>query len=370
MNEEDFKQYLDSIVDTKEFKELDDFLKISEYEGETWLEKIKIYLGYHHARTDVREFFVPDYMHFLKFFESYKSKELKMVYRPNGFIDLSETPYLAQAPMHAKSMGHYTEAYYIFADGSVYISKYPLYYKSGSKITDTACIYNAIIGNAIAKHIGIETSENFLGRTNKKQIRVLSKNFLKENEELITFFGEDDQESISKVFSRLDKELTLRKFTKEEIESKKLEFLNQELLAKLIGLKDQSPSNTGLVLRTDGNGKRYIKMAPVFDYDYSFHTAKDTNMLVRKTDDGKEDIGSLILQYRDYPGFIDFVSESIESFAMEDVYKEIYEDKGIKIFENPNESETLNNFTNFVEENVMQAKETLRMVQKDEREEI
>ena len=92
---------------------------------------------------------------------------------------------------------------------------------------------------------------------------------------------------------KLTRNLELRQFPQEEIESTKTEFLKQEFVAKLIGLVDQTADNSPVIVSVDEDGKKHVRMAPMFDYDYSFHITK-SGMTVRKCDDGQNTISSLI----------------------------------------------------------------------------
>ena len=72
MTDEEFEEYFNSIVNSDEFKELDNFLKISANIGETAIDKLKRHLRYEHRYKHIS---FPGYKEFRDFFEAYKNKE-------------------------------------------------------------------------------------------------------------------------------------------------------------------------------------------------------------------------------------------------------------------------------------------------------
>lgn len=121
MTDEEFKQYLESIADTREFQEIYDFLKISKQKGETVFEKMYNYLRVYHPRTDTIKYGIPDYRHFYYFLEAYKKKESTVHYDEEGSVDLSRTLHMRQPVLYATGKGVFTDSYCLFADGSIYI---------------------------------------------------------------------------------------------------------------------------------------------------------------------------------------------------------------------------------------------------------
>ena len=165
----------------------------------------------------------------------------------------------------------------------------------------------------------------------------------------------------------MDEALRIRRFPENDIEKAEFEFIKQEFVSKLIGLKDQKADNSPLIVSTDEDGHRHVRMSPMFDLDYSFHIAKDMNMLVRKCDNGHTDIGSLIKQYIDYPGFKEFAQKSIDILDMKEIFRHVYEDTGIKAFEEYSNDDEMKKFVEFVDGNIQMAKETFSKLLQSER---
>ena len=359
----EFSEWINSIEDTEEFKELDIFLHISDFRGQTLLDKLMYYLGegYSHKFS-----YSQSKQRFYEFFEAYKKKESKIYLDENGYIDLSKTIYLTQPFSYTLNPGFFTAGWYIFSDGSKYLSKIPLNYKSyASEVDDENCVYNPVIATGIAKELGIDTSENYIGIERKGKLRVLSKNFLKPNEELINFFDFSANYKISKILKSLETSLMLRKFPKDQIEKAKFDFLKQEFLAKVIGLSDQTEDNTNLIISIDDDGTKSVRLAPMYDFDFSFHMMEANQFRVREADNGEIDIVSFIEQYKAYSGFLDFVKNSVNKLNMENVYENIYKNTGLEFFKNHRDNPVLTDeYTPFVNQNLESVKKFLRVYEK------
>lgn len=369
MEFEEFKKYIDTVKDTEKFKKIAEFTHMTTMKSNLDIyENIKYYLGMYHARHDCKEFFQPDYDHLINFLEHYlNDKPTEKVLNKRGFIDLPQTLHLVKPRMFCGSSGNFLDNQTMLTDGSVYISKLPLNYRGNSGIRNSDCIYSAVIASYIAKNLQIEAAENTLANAYNGH-RIFSKNFLKPNEEMVTYAEETDEVKISELLNTLEEYLKSRRCSEREIEEAKFQFIKQEFMAKMIGLKDQSAQNSPLVVSVDEDGNRHVRMAPMFDFDYSFHIAEKEApyMLTRKCDNGKIDIASFIEQYKDYPGFEEFVRSSLQKLDMMKVFKNIYEETGIKDFENCEKDEDIMKFADFVNRNIQLARETITKVYESE----
>lgn len=373
MTVEEFEEYIEGNKTTNEFKELMEWIGIDYNQNLT--NELVTYLSQSHARRDTKEFFVPDFDHFRNFFECYKKKTFEMVYTENGEIDLSKTPYIKQSYNSKSRRGKFTDRYIMLPDRTVFISKYPLFLKPKYRVYDSSCQYNGIIATGLANQMGISSSENELAIIENHQTRMLSKFFLQPNEELLCFYENEERDDnevntkISDALKSLDLNLRLRKFSEEDISKAKLEFLKQEFLAKIIGLCDQSNENTGIIVSVDSKNNRQVKLAPMFDYDFSFFIAESFQLTRRVCDNGQTDIGSLIKQYKDYPGYMEFIKRSLSVLDLNKVYDSIYENKHLETFKQPHNNPTLNKFTEFVNKNLALAKSTVRELDENAKEE-
>ncbi len=360
------KEYIDTIKDSERFKKLDEFTRMTRIKKDKDIyENIIYYVSTYQPQQNTNEFFQPDYAYFMKFLEQYLANEPATMHLQNGYVDLMNTLYLSQPRLFSGHAGNFLDKYMIMTDGSIYISKLPLNYRGNSGVTNAYCLYCPLIASYIAKHLDIECADVTLAKAHNGYRRILSKNFLRDNEEIVTYT--DDEALISEHLNKMDEALRIRRFPENDIEKAEFEFIKQEFVSKLIGLKDQKADNSPLIVSTDEDGHRHVRMSPMFDLDYSFHIAKDMNMLVRKCDNGHTDIGSLIKQYIDYPGFKEFAQKSIDILDMKEIFRHVYEDTGIKAFEEYSNDDEMKKFVEFVDGNIQMAKETFSKLLQSER---
>jgi len=367
MEFEEVKKYIDRVKKSKKFKELAEFTRMTTMKKDLDIyENIKHYISTYHPRRDCKEYFQPDYEYFIKFLEQYlNDKPLNICFDNDGHIDLTKTLYLSQPPIFSAEKGNFLDRYIMLTDGTIYVSKLPLNYRGNSRVSNKDCLYSALIGSYIAKSLNVETAEITLANGHNGN-RILSKYFLNSNEELITFT--ENKDKISDYLNEMEMSLRLRKFPEDEIQKAKIELIKQEFIAKLIGLKDQSAENSPIIISVDELGNKHVRMSPMFDLDYSFHIGEHLqDMVVRECDNGQTDISSLIIQYKEYPEFKEFVTSSIEKFDITNVFREIYENTGIKSFENYENSEGMRDFSEYANRNIQIAKETMTKIYKEER---
>lgn len=371
MDFEEVKKYIDNVKESDKFKELDDFTKMTQIKEEQDIyENIKYYLGLYHSRNDCKEFFEPDYEYFIEFLEHYlKDEPIEMILDDNGYIDLSKSLNLVRPLRFVGGSGNFIDNHKIFTDGSKYICKLPLNYRGGSGVSNGYCLYAPLIASYIAKQLNIDAAEISLADAYNGR-RILSKNFLSSNEEIVTYTEDTKEALISEQLRQMEEALRLRKFPANEIEKVKFDFLKQEFMAKLIGLKDQKMENSPLVVSVDEEENKHVKMAPMLDFDYSFQIGEKLPLMrVRKCDNGEVDIGSLIEQYKDYPGFKEFAINSMKSFNIVQVFNKIFEDTGNKMFKDYENDEEMMEFINFANRNARIARETIAKTYENEREE-
>ena len=93
MEYEEVKDYIDKVKDSEKFKKLAEFTHMTTMKPNLDIyENIKYYLGMYHARHDCKEFFQPDYDHFINFLEHYlNDKPTEKVLNKRGF---SKTSYV------------------------------------------------------------------------------------------------------------------------------------------------------------------------------------------------------------------------------------------------------------------------------------
>jgi len=353
MNFKEFKDYFETIKNSAEFKKVDEFTHMTSFaNAEDVYENIKKYLGVYHKLKDSKNFFEPDYDYLVKFLKKYLGdKKPEIQYTEKGAVDLQQSLYLSQPAIYFGHKGSFVEGQVMFTDGKKYVVKTPLNQMGKSGVNNPECRFCGIIGSNICKTLEVDTA-NINIAFGKTGYKIISENFLKPREEIITAI--EETEYISEYINRTQEELTLRKYPQNEIKETIFQYKKQEFVSKLIGLQDQKIENTPLIHYVDKNGKKHIKMAPMMDFDYSFHLGND--LLIRKCDNEGEDLESFILQFQDDLELMNFIKTSILKLNMNELYKKIYEETGLTDFKEP---ENFEKFTEFVENNLKIARDTI-----------
>lgn len=353
MEVEEFKNYFEKIKNSSEFKAVDEFTHMTSFAKTKDIhENIKKYLEIYHAVKNTKVFFIPDYDYLVSFLKEYLGDKKAIIeYTDNGEINLEKSLYIKQPALFFGAKGSFVDGQLMFTDGKKYVIKMPLNYITRSGVNNSECRFCGIIGSNICKTLGVDTA-NISMAFGKSGYRLLSENFLKPGEEIITAI--EETEYISEYINRTKEELTLRKYPQKEIDETILQYKKQEFISKLIGLQDQKVENSPLIHFVDNNGVKHIKMAPMMDFDYCFHL--ENGLLMRKCDNEGTDIKSFILQFKEDKEFIDFIKNSVSKLNMEELYKKIYEETGLNDFKEP---QNLKNFTEFVGNNLKIAREAI-----------
>jgi len=350
MEFETVKRYIEKVKNREKFKEIEEFTHMTTLdENKDMYANIEYYVSMFMPRHDCKEFFQPDYELFMSFLTNYLNNQPpKLVYDEKGRIDLTKTLHIVR-PAKFCGRGSFIANNIMLTDGTIYFCKIPINQASKTRIREKNIIYVPIIAAQIAKKIGVEAADITIGTAKNGVPRLLSKNFLNTNQELIVYTEDTAEILISEQLRELEKALKLRKFPESEIERTKLEFLKQEFVAKLIDLRDQTAENSPIIVETDEKGQKHVKMAPMYDLDFSLGTS---NILARKCDNGKEDIASLIEQYKDYPGFREFAEKSIQTLDISQLFDDIYRSTGLVEFKDLKNNPDMMKFIDFVNQNI------------------
>lgn len=378
MNFEEVKEYIVKVKDSKKFRELAEFTYMADLDpSKDIYENIREYLERFGKKQPGSSKMVkldngswgiiyePDYDYFISFLDHYlNDRPAGNVCTSNGWIDLDKTIHLEEPRAFLKGQGFFLDNKRIFTNGSVYFSKTPISIKA-SEISSKESIYCPLIASYVAKTLDVEAPSIDLA-VGKEGPRILSKNFLKPNEEMFPYASEQDENTISAQLKVLESYLKSRRCIPQEIEDAKLEFLKQEFVAKMIGLKDQKAENSQVIVSIDEDGNRHVKLAPMYDLDFCFHIAEKADLPIRRCDNGKTDIASLIEQYKEYPGFMEFAKSSIQRLNMQEVFNKIYKEKGLTRFRDYETDEEMMNFMSFVNNNKDMARECIDKIQGNE----
>ena len=365
MTFEEFKEYIGSVKDNPKFIEIYNFTQMGNLKSsKDFYESLNYYLSLSCAKNSGNGF-EPDYEYFVKFVRLYLSGESQeLIFNEEGFIELSKNLHIVK-PLRFCGGGRFTDNNFMTTNGKKYISKYPTNYFA-SYVRNKNCLYAPVIASYVAKVFDVEAADISLGISRRDgSRRIISKNFLKPSEQLVTY---GQCLKVSEQLALLEETLRLRRFDKSEIEKVKLDFIKQEFVTKLIGLRDQSEQNCPLALLVDEQGKRHIRIAPLFDLDFSFHIAEEANLLLMRTcDNGKTDVASFIEQYKNYPGFIEWVVEKISCFDTKKFFQNMAKETKIKDFEDFEIDEEMKKYIIFLDNNIQLARNAIDRTFKEER---
>ena len=358
MNFEDVKAYIDSVKGTEKFRNLEQFTHMTTMDGnKDFFENIQDYVSHWHYKRGSNKFFDPDYDYFMSFLKHYFSDQpTEIIYDEKGRVDMKKTLHISR-PRRFCGKGSCLENAIIFPNGRIFYCKRP-FHLLAMNMKDANrkyFLYSGLVASYVAKAVNVEAANITLGTSVNGMPNIMSENVLQQNEELISYADVDDTEEV-KVSEQLDilgETLRLRKFPEDEIEQTRLDFLKQEFIAKLIGLRDQKASNSPIIISTDEKGQRHVRMAPMIDLDVCFDIGKgEVCSLTRQCDNGKDDIVSLVEQYRIYPGFMDFVKQAVQAINMKEIFNKIYTETGLVEFEEEQDNEMTQYFEGFVNANV------------------
>lgn len=371
MKFEDFKEYIEICKNNPKFDEVVDFTKMTQIrKDKDFYENIKYYLSLYLPKTDIKSSFEPDYDKLIKFLHlCINNKPIEIFKDEKGFIDLDKTLHVIKPPRYCEYKGNCLDSHVMLADGTKFICKKPLSYRGNSGAYNKNCIFSAFIASNIARNVGVEAAEISLAYKNKEQ-KILSKNFLKENEKFVSVLDDVEEQPISVQLSCIEQYMRDNKCSQTEIDKTKFDFIKQEFVSKLIGLKDQTSNNTPLIESINSEGEKHIKLSPMFDLDYSFHIGEgNEDLKIRKCDNGKDDIESLIFEFKDFPGFREFATNCVKNLNMEKILKNIYDETGIVYFKDYANNNDISEFIEFVNKNISLANSAINKVYKSERDE-
>ena len=134
--------------------------------------------------------------------------------------------------------------------------------------------YSELISCALARQAGIETAEYDMVRY-KGETGLITKNMCKPGEELISIYelignGPDSEEcpdtiDIYHVFDSLDERLQAEGFDDNAIDAIMLSLRKQLLFDLTVMEADRHLENLSLIFGKDENGKRTVRLAPMYD---------------------------------------------------------------------------------------------------------
>jgi len=243
--------------------------------------------------------------------------------------------------------------------------------------------FNPTIVYSIFKYLGEDCAGAIPSFDSFPYFYIFSENFLKDNQELVSIeditegneeieFNDNGGLKHSKIINIFEEYINTKNFddeTKKKIFEKiKLQYAVQETLKKLVFSMDENLGNTSVIETKDGNGKIVdINISPAYDLDLSLNLGEDmmnklntAHIFFRTTEDGKNDLKSLIQEFKSIPGYSNKVQEFVGKLNgnyLDEIFDIAYEHTGIEKFR---KEEFKKNYSSFIMRRVALFKEACR----------
>lgn len=312
MINQELKKYIDEIKDTEEFR------RLSKLYNPNYPEKLIEYIYLNPIAFKV-------------FFDEVQKHNFTLNNR--RITDLSSIPYLNSQRFITSST--FARNWIILPDLNTALLKripdYEIYAKAPST-EDSNCLgsskrkdiedneFHILLVPEISKQVNIQCAQYFLAKYDNSFGYSLSPNFLKENEELIpgnTVITKNGTYGMSYLLEDIEHTLKLRHFSPKIIEKIKFDFIKQCFFSKFIKNTDERNHNWGLIVSNNT-----ARLSPFFDIDFSCDIYQDVYHH-RVLDDSSITAIPFVNQYRNYPGFMDFLSQFINNFDIEKAFNHV-----------------------------------------------
>ena len=242
--------------------------------------------------------------------------------------------------------GFYRRESYLGTDHKIYLSKDSMCSREleVSNETRIEVDYNSLLSESVFNYFSQPVAKYYLLKDRSSfYTMLLTPNFLGSNQKLIHLdeLGIEDIKAnthtnrlrvikngiVNLCQNKMDND-TITKI----IEKVELQFAIQSFLKILIGPMDSNYGNTGIIVTGDNNGNiTSIELAPAFDLDISFNVARelvkyDHISQIRDSNGNPSNIESVIWEFKDTPGFMDFIGNLANKMQNCDIAKEILDD--------------------------------------------
>jgi len=254
---------------------------------------------------------------------------------------------------------------YLGLDGNEYIVKDAEGTISGGAARTKDARYARFIPTlayALFKHLGEKSAEFIIACEKIPYYYILSKNFLKSNEEMQNLSeetfeydnnGNVKQNEILKKIEEIIKGKNLDpEFTEKICAKLKLQYAVQETLKNLICSIDENLGNTSIVTTKNDEGEiEDINISPAYDMDLSFSVGEenlgDSYRLCRTTKDGKFDLKSIMEEFSEIKGYKEHIQGLAKKFDgnyIDEIFNIAYISSGIDMFKKDKIKEIFGSF--------------------------
>ena len=296
----------------------------------------------------------------------------------NGHHIYNDFRYLKQRNVNGLYMGES----YLGSNHKIYLSKRSMRSKSleVSNETKIEVDYNSILAESVFNYFSQPVANYYLIKTNSSPYNsIFTANFLEDNQELVhlsDMFIEDNDECldthtdrlkiiIDNIRRRYQKDMNDSDF-QQLINKISLQYCIQSFMKLLIGPMDNNYGNTAIILTHSNNSVPSIDIAPAYDLDISFNVSNELinyNKIYQIMDiyGGASTIMSLIKEFRDIPGFKefldDFVNKLLNHNVSKDILDDVYKRTNLTFFKEREDS-----YTNFLNKRFIEVLEAYKKV--------
>jgi len=259
--------------------------------------------------------------------------------------------------------GLYMQESYLCSDHKVYLSKKSMRSRAlqVSRETMMEVDYNSLLVESVFNYFSQPVANYYLVRTNLSPYNsIFTPSFLDNNQELIhlsDFVDEDKEDSLDTHSNRLN--IIINSLTKRfkgvmndndfqnMINKVQLQYCIQSFMKLLVGPMDANYGNTGIILTHNNSSVPYVDISPAYDLDVSFNVAtrlKNSGNLseIRDINGNSSTITSLIKEFKDIPGFKEFlnnfVGRLLDHNAPKNILNNVYERTNLSFFREKEES--------------------------------
>lgn len=305
----------------------------------------------------------------------------ELIFNDDGRIDLDKMKFeksMIEVNNSSKAYG-----WIIFPDLSTGMLKRSVEVIDRNQEDGERARYATLVSMIVARKLGIESANYYLttnkidDKTENRLGYIYTPNFLKKNDEFISGLsmifdyelrkelgGICDWSDMECIEKTLETYLINRKFSKEEIEIVRQNFIKQCVISKVLGNKDETARNWGIIVSNNKENekiKRNVEIAPMYDLESCL---QDKYINDEREVNGSQKLSDFIKHYSNEGWFNEWINDYVLNLNMEDMYEEVLKASKIKIPVNYKKE-----FSNYINNNINEIKETYndKKAEKEER---
>ncbi len=349
------------IIQTDDFRIINSITNICDLnqEEDKIIKNIKDYVWHILSRYN-SVYFSEKVDSFITFVENYPSIKTPKFSLPSsdGKIHNLKTDYLVICNGHhihndyrylkkVHANGLYMHDSYLGSDHKVYLSKKSMKSRTlpVSDDTEIEVEYNSLLAESVFKYFSQPVASYYLIWTNSNPYTlIVTPNFLEKNQELIPLedlMTDDNNDDLDTHTNRLN--IIINSLTRRYkdnmndndfqnmIKKVQLHFCIQSFMKLFIGPMDANFGNTSIVLTHNNTSIPTIDISPAYDLDISFNIAtelvsKNNIHQILDLDGNPSTIMSLIKEFKDIPGFKEFLDNFVMTIMNNNFSKEVIDD--------------------------------------------